>query len=178
MKSPMKRSRRSDTPFSKEQEIWLILNCKGQSKMELRRAFIRHFAITNHNAVPAPNAFARIVKRFQATGGVTGACKPEEFRFTARTPENIERVKTFFEESPRESIRGVMEKLNLSFATTWRILRLDLHWKPYRLHMTNRLTPENCLKRESFSRWLLTKGEGFLQKVISSNEMKTKDGGQ
>lgn len=127
MKSPTKRSRRVDTPFSKEEEFWLVLNCKGRTKTELRRDFIRHYDITNHKKVPRPEAFRRIINRFGKTGGVTGACKPDECRFTARTPENIQKVRQFFEDDQRASIREAMGKLGLSFATIWRILRFDLH---------------------------------------------------
>ena len=173
MKSPTKRSRRNDTPFSKEEEVWIILNCRDKTPNELRRNFILHFKIKKHHKVPHPTAFQRLVRRFGETGGVTGACKPDEFRFTARTPENVQKVKDLFEESPMTSLREATEKLQLSFGNVWRIMRKGLHWKPYKLHMTNRLTTDNCLKREIFCRWILAKPEGFLFKV-GKKEMKNK----
>jgi hypothetical protein len=117
-------------------------------------------------------AFLRLLKRFTASGGTTGLCKPDNSQLTARSPENIKRVSDFFEETPRFSIKKAMQKLDLSFSTIWRILRFDLHWKPYKLHMTNQLTPENRMARENFCSWILarTDVDSFLQKVIWTNE--------
>ena len=178
MKSPMPRSRRSDAPFSKDEQIWLIFNSQGKTATQLRRAYIRHFRIKNKHLVPPPNAFKQVVARFADTGGVTGSCKPDEFRFSQRTPENIERVRIFFEKDGRQSVKEAMQELGLSFGTIWRILRFDLHWKPYKVHMTNRLTPDNCTKRETFCQWILSKPDGFLHKVGFSNPNKTKGGEQ
>ena len=100
MKSLMKISRRVDTSFSKDEEIWLVMNAEGKTKMQLRRAYIIHFGKTNKHKIPDPSAFARIVNHFKVTGGVTGCSKGDEFCFTARMPENIERVRVFFEENP------------------------------------------------------------------------------
>ena len=95
MKSPTKRSRRNDTPFSKEEEVWIILNCRDKTPNELRRNFILHFEIKNHKKVPHPTAFQHLVRRFGETGGVTGACKPDEFRFTGEDPRERSKSQRF-----------------------------------------------------------------------------------
>ena len=75
MKSPTHRSRREDTPFVKSEEIWIIRNAGNLTPNEIRRKFIVHFGKTNHKKVPHRKAFARLVERFDTTGGMTASSK-------------------------------------------------------------------------------------------------------
>ena len=43
-KSPTRRSRQSNSPFSKAQEIWIIQRSASMNVLQLRRAFIREFS--------------------------------------------------------------------------------------------------------------------------------------
>jgi hypothetical protein len=81
-------------------------------------------------------------------------------------------VEQFFEDSPSASITDAIKDLGLSCGNIWQILCLNLHWYPYKLHMTNQLTPNNRVNRETFCRWILAKPDvnTFLQKVIWRDE--------
>ena len=94
--SPTKRSRRSDSPFSKEQEIWIVLNAGNLSAIEIRRKYIRHFHIRHMQAVPRARCIATIVERFKRTGGVTGSHDDGSARRSAVSPANIARVEEYF----------------------------------------------------------------------------------
>ena len=72
VKSPTPRSRQKNTPFTKEEESWIVRNAGSKGSMQIRREFIIQFSKSNKHKVPGPRAFRRIVERFDSTGGVTG----------------------------------------------------------------------------------------------------------
>ena len=168
-KSPTRRKRQNNTPFTKAQEIWLVQRSAFYSPTQLRRAFVQKFLMyTDHRKAPKSYAFKRLVNRFQETGGTTGRCKdPEE---TAVTPENIARVEEFFTDNPKSHISDAVVELELSHTTIWRILRLRLKWKPYKPLRVNMLSEQNKTDRVEFCRWFLDQGEEFAQRVIWSDE--------
>ena len=53
-KSPSRRSRRNDSPFLKEQEIWIVKNLGQLSITALRRRYIVHFQIANKSPRQLP----------------------------------------------------------------------------------------------------------------------------
>ena len=168
VKSPTPRSRRKDSPFSKEEEIWVVRNGGSKTPTKIRREFIIHFNITNRHRVPDPIQFKRLLKRFDKTGGVTG--QHGEPVLAARTPENVKRVRDFFEEDGRRSVREATRELDLAFGTVWTILRKDLHWRPYRFKRVQKLSPQNMEARVDFCQWVLAKEEGWERSVIFSDE--------
>ena len=172
MKSPTPRIRRSDSPFTKEQEIWLVKRSASLGPTALRRAFIIQFLDKDegYKKAPHPKAFSRLIERFDQTGGVTGKGKTKEQRMIAVTEENIHRVEEYFTENERKSIRDACHDLNLTFGTIWQILRRNLKWKAYRPLKVNRLTDRNKEDRLTFVRWLMEQPEEFEQKVIWSDE--------
>lgn len=114
MKSPTPRIRRFDSPFSKDQEKWIVKRSAFLSPTELRRAFVKHFlGYENHRKAPDRNAFSRLVERFDETGGVTGKGQTEEQRRTSITAENIARVEEYFGDNEKNSIRTAVEGVSL-----------------------------------------------------------------
>ena len=99
-KSPTRRSRRVNTPFSKAQEIWIVQRSALLSLTQLRRQFIKTFlSYPHHREAPNALAFEHLVKHFQEIGGVTGQSKePDE---TVVTPQNIARLKDFLLKNPK-----------------------------------------------------------------------------
>ena len=169
-KSPTKRSRRKDSPFTKEQEIWIVSRCAFMTSAQLRRAFIIQFLDPKKTYHLAPNilAFTRLVERFKKTGGVTGCNKGSDF--SAITPENIKRVDDYFSDNSKKYIKDACDDLGLTFGTVWRILRKHLGWKAYKPIRVNRLTEQNKQDRMTAARWFLAKGDDFLQRVLFSDE--------
>ena len=111
-KSPTKKSRRRYSPFTKEQEIWIVKRSALMTPTQLRRSFINQFLDPkkSHHLPPRPFAFTRLIQRFDATGGVTVRLKDPE---TVITLENIETVKQYFTEKPRCGIREGCSELDL-----------------------------------------------------------------
>ena len=90
MKSPTPRSRQNDSPFSKEEEIWIVRNAGDKPFVTVRCQFIIHFKKTNKHKVPRACTFDLLLRHFNKTGGVTGS-RALPF-VAARTPENIQKV--------------------------------------------------------------------------------------
>ena len=168
VKPALNLSRRENSPFNPDEEIWIIQHSGSRTPTELRRDFIVHFKITNKHKVPGRIAFDRLVKRFQRTGCVIGQNLGRS-PFVC-TPENIDAVQNFFEANPTTSIKTAARELDLSVGTTWFIIRKSLKWKPYRYKRVNRLTPQNEENRLAFCNWILSKEIGFERKIIFSDE--------
>ena len=172
-KSPTRRLRRQDSPFSKEEEVWIVKNAMVDGKWQrsgtaLRQLFIVRFNISNHASVPKPWTFTRLISRFDATGGVTGQ-HIGKLPFVS-TPENIKWVERFFTENPTSSLTIASRDLDISHTSLWFILRRKLNWKPHRYKRVHRLTPQNEAARSDFCRWILSQPIGFEQKIIFSDE--------
>ena len=107
------RYRRRDSPFTQNEMIWIVRNAGKKKGVEIRREFILHFSITNKKAVPRADAFTRVVARFDETGGVSNLIR--EPILTARTPENIDAVRDYFEEDGRRSINLAVVDFDSTF---------------------------------------------------------------
>ena len=70
---------------------------------------------------------------------------------TARTPRNIERIKKRLEESPRRSTARLSAETGITKASVRRILKEDLNYFPYKIQITQELTPSNKKKRLDFA---------------------------
>ena len=168
-KSPTRRSRRKGSPFNKQEEIWLISRCAFLTPTQLRRAYIKEYKGRKaHHTAPKAMAFLRLVDRFRETGGVTGRCGEKES--SAVTAENIARVEDYFTTNTKSHIREASVDLDLSVTTVWRILWIQLKWKPYKPIRVTMLTEKNKKDRMDFCRWFLAQEEGFEQRVIKSDE--------
>ena len=69
----------------------------------MRHLFVHRHNLSNHHTVPHKNAFKRLVKCFNATGGVTGT--NGEKAPIAVTLENIARMESFFNEESHQEYR-------------------------------------------------------------------------
>ncbi|KAL4706106.1 hypothetical protein ACJJTC_017886 [Scirpophaga incertulas] len=69
---------------------------------------------------------------------------------SARTPENVERVREAVEASPRRPARKQAAALRMSYRSVRRILRYDLHFHPYKMAIVQQLKPTDYAKRNAF----------------------------
>ena len=162
---------RSDSPFTKEQEIWIILEWGATKNITtVKRNFRTHFKV-QFKKVPSYNAFKRLVKRFEAKGKLHQATpkgKPPV------SEEAIARVKDFLKPYLRRkesvSLLTISNSLDIPLATVWVVVRKKLGWFPYKPRKTIPLTEAHKQDRVNFCNWLLTKPEAFCDKVIWSDE--------
>ena len=160
MKSPKLRIRRFDSPFTKEEEIWIVKRSSFMTPTSFWRAFIKEFLrpIARQHDAPDHYAFPRIIKRFDESSGVTGRGRTREEARTHVTPEQTKCVEEFFTANEKSGIRGASFELDLTFGTIWRILWKELRQKAYRPTRVNRLTDKNKEDWVTFSHWLLARG--------------------
>lgn len=113
-----------------------------------QRLFRTQFAIHRNRPVPTPHAIKLWVANFEATASTNR--RRGGGRRTARTPENIERVRVAVGRSPRRSARRHSVALQLSDRTVRRVLKLDLHNHPYKLQVVQTLNENDIAARRRF----------------------------
>merc|ERR1711872_683529 len=92
--------------FSVDQFIWIVYG-ELKSISLVMRTFRLHFHPTSHRPVPSKNAFGRLIKRFESTGG---NAKQEDKGSRSGIPDkDVKLVEQYFldnsESHPREASR-------------------------------------------------------------------------
>ena len=125
MKSPKPKIRLHDSPFKKEDKIWLVTRCAFMLPTELRWVRINTFLCPKckQHEVLERHAYSQLVARFKETGAVTGRGKTTEKVQSKVTQETINQVKQLFTANKKTSIRTANLELELSYGTIWRILQ-------------------------------------------------------
>jgi transposase len=117
----------------------------GDSFVIAQREFRREFEIHHNRAVPSAHAIKTWVRNFEDAGSTLkkkgGSVK------TVRTPENIAIVREDIERSPHRSARRHSVSLGMSEAGVRRILHKDLHFFPYKIHVTHALHERDYVNR-------------------------------
>lgn len=121
----------------------------GDSCVAVQRQFRRRFNIGPRGKVPTRNTILLWVNNFRATGSALKRKSTGRPR-SARTPENIERVREAVEASPRRPARKQAVSLHLSDRSVRRILRFDLHFHPYKMAIAQQLKPNDYAQRQAF----------------------------
>ena len=126
----------------------------GESVTETQRLFKRRFNIGRHGNVPSRNSILRWVNALRTTGSLLKAKPPGPVR-TARTSENVDRVREAITRSPRRSVRQHSTELGISQSTMQRILHKDLVFQPYKIMTVQQLNPGDYQQRLSFCQTML-----------------------
>ena len=93
----------------------------GESIIETQRLFRCRFNIGRHGNIPSRSTILRWVTSFRTRGTIMKK-KPPGPVATARTPENVERVREAIVRSPTRSARRHAVELGMSESTVRRIL--------------------------------------------------------
>ena len=94
-------------------------------------------------------------------------------KLTARSPENVEAVRDYVEQSPKKSLQRCSQELGLSRSSVHRILKNDLQLYPYRIQINQTLTQNGMPKPVKMCQWFESRIEenpDFLQNVRFSDE--------
>ena len=128
---------------------------------EVIRRFSQAYIGVNPPTGPTVKA---IYEKLCETGSVLDnyagrACRPT----TSRTPEAIEKVRTYFSRKRRvgknPSNRKCAAKLNLAYGTVWSILHEDLEFKAYKFTMIQLLQANDKKRRVEFASIMLERIE-------------------
>jgi len=110
---------------------------KSESIIGTQRLFRRYFNIGRHGNIPSSNTILRWVTSFRARGTIMK--KPPGPVQTARTPENVERVRAAVVRSPTRSARRHAVELGMSESTARQILHKDLAFYLYKIMIVQAL---------------------------------------
>ena len=171
MRSP-RRNQRKDSPFTKDQEVWVILEYGKLNNITLvRRSYRVHFKI-QAKKVPYFNAFKRLVTRFLSSKGQVRPQVPPGPPPISQ--DTVGLVKDFFMRQRRSkkpvSLISAASSLNLSKTTIWRVVRLKLKWFPYKAKLVQPLTEQHKAGRVSACNFFLLQDITWFDKVIWSDE--------
>ena len=92
----------------------------------------------------------KLMRRFEEQGSVAELSRTGRPP-SARTEENIERVRASTEEEPEISTRRRPEELSLHRTSLRRILRRDLNMFPYKIQLAQELKPLDYQQRLNYA---------------------------
>ena len=137
--------------FTDEGKIFCVttLYLESKSYKTVQAKFRWRFSF---NLFPAKSAIHQWFSKIKATGTVLSinkkaAALTSGMKMTAKTPGNIEAVRTSVGRSPKKSIRRRLQELGTSHTSVQRILNIDLHLYPYRIQIKLKLTHGDKIKR-------------------------------
>lgn len=133
-------------------ERYLVNGC---SIVKTQREFRQKFNIARNKSVPNRHTIKKWVDTFRSTGTTTKIPAVGRKR-TARTPENMERVRKAVEQAPLTSLRRHSASLRLSLGSLHRVVTKDLGYHPYKLQVTQHLKGTDYALRKEFCERLLT----------------------
>lgn len=116
----------------------------------------------------------RIVKKFERKGSVKderhlNPGPPKK----SRSDENIDRVRSIIEETPRKSVRSVFREMecdNVSVSSVFRILRIDLCLTAYKISIMQHLKPTDIKSRLDFAMWIERQSQELVDTIWFSDE--------
>ena len=120
-----------------------------------QRAFRTRFGLNPNESVPDRKTILKWVQNLRVTGSAMPK-KPVGRPKSVRIPENIAAVRTSIEQSPSRSARKHASALEISDRTVRRILHCDLKLHPYKIMVTQELSPTDWGKRKDCCNEILT----------------------
>lgn len=122
----------------------------GESVLTVQRLFRIHFNRGRRGNVPSRNTILSWVNNLRTTGSIVKKKPPGPTR-TARTPENIERVRAALTRSPSRSARKHARELRMSRESVRTILHKDLQFHPYKMCVAQKLEARDYAHRQEFA---------------------------
>lgn len=120
------------------------------SVITVQRLFRARFNRGRRGAVPSRNTIHSWVNNLRRTGSIVKK-KPPGPTKTARTPENIERVRAALIRSPGRSARKHARELRLSRESVRTILQKDLKFHPYKMCVAQKLEERDYAQRQELA---------------------------
>ena len=171
-KSPTRRSCCTNTPFTNDQEIWIVKRSAFMAPVTsgLHQRIRRVERISKESPTEMPfNVSSRDSMR--------RAAQPVDQRNQMKPssrPRTLRGSSSFFP-TIQSHTRDAVVEFETSYSSIWRILRLRLKWKAYKPICVNKLTEMNKQdrvesSRVEFCRWFLVQPEDFAQRILWSDE--------
>ena len=150
-------------------EIVTIFIQKNKSVVLTQREYRKRH---RNQSAPDKKTIHALSNRFEQYGTTLDSHHSGRPR-TARSEENIARVRESVAESPKTSTRRRAQQLNISQRSLRRILKKDLHLFPYKIQLVQKLLSRDHNQRLKYSSVILNLAreiDNFSEKMIMSDE--------
>ena len=149
---------------SQERAFMVKTYIRTQNVSQTKRLFNRRF-----HRNPSRNTILRNANKYQNEGTSKNLNKGRSGRRrTGRSQHNINLVRRAINRNGQISARR--NTVGLPSATFNRITRLDLHYRPYRVHTQQALQHGDPARRLAYCRWLINHQPRFMVDVIIGDE--------
>lgn len=101
--------------------------------------------------VPTSKTILRLVAKFNESGSVATS-KPKIKARPRRSGDVIEGVRADVAENPGTSYRRRAQQFGMAPTTLWKILKIDLHFFPYKMQLAQQMKPEDKPRRVEYAR--------------------------
>lgn len=123
----------------------------------------------NEKSVPHHNTIMRTVEKFGSMGLIDDQ-HPGRSTDTDKRKETKNQLKALVSAKPNLSLRKAACAVSASYTTVRTILIDELHLKPYKYQMCQKLKPADYKKRLDFAHWFLSKPHNTPEYFICSDE--------
>ena len=155
--------------YTKEERVFMV-KCYLETKRPDHVINAFRIQFPNRN-VPSKSTIYRNVEKYSNEGSSLNLNKGRSGRRrSVRTQANIDRVREALEENPHISTRR--NGLQLSQTAVHRIIRHEIKWHPYKIHVRHELKQQDMARRVRFSQWFLNqcRNSRFLANVVIGDE--------
>ena len=141
---------RKNSPFDENEMKWIVLNYGNSLAIEVRRKFIIEFSVPGKRQQQLyDKQFSQLRDRF-ARHGTMGTEIDSTIPTTVMTDDNVQDVKTYFEDNPHSSITSAASVQKISPSSVYRIFRKKIKLEPYRIKKVQTITEVNKQQRINF----------------------------
>ncbi|KAF2362565.1 Protein of unknown function DUF4817 [Trinorchestia longiramus] len=152
--------------LTKEQRIFIVVNFLDSNSIQhVQELFQERFPERNS---PSKVTIWKNVRKSKTEGTSLNLNKGRSgCKSTERAPENVEIVHQALLANPDISSRK--NGLGTNKSTFNRIVKIELKWHPYKMHVRHKLLETN-LRRLNFAQWFLQKNHRFIEDIVIGDE--------
>lgn len=125
------------------------------------------------NPVPSVNSIRQVVVHLFQTGNMNHQVLQNRNRPVTRNANLVNRINVLITRNPRKSVRKLAAECNTSISSVHRVLRNNLHLKPFKIQNVQQLLPQDMRSRLTFCNWSINQinnGRDFLNNLMITDE--------
>ncbi|XP_070528842.1 uncharacterized protein [Cardiocondyla obscurior] len=163
-----------DTHYSYEELTDMIL-IYGECRQNQRQAVALYAERFPNRRCVDHGFFHRLCDRLKNNGQFYKSRRPIH---VSQRPQNvIDAVQQALEENPHTSTTAIAKDLHMSHVAVHKTIKNSLHWHPFKLNTTQKLTPGDMQQRISFCDWIIDHvnfndagNDPFLKNILWTDE--------
>ena len=153
--------------YDKEKRLFMVKKyCELKSYTLVRRSWRTNF---KNDIVPDVRTIKRTIDSFNKTGSVA-SLPPLRPTPSQKREDAKNQLKEMFSAHPSLSIRKASANTGMSYGMVRRVLKEDLHLKPYKLHEWHELLESDYEKRVKFADFFMGLPKNALTRLVCCDE--------